>query len=109
MAPPTAPPLALAPPRCQTRGMSTPRPRLSLSETPELARALDDAAQIWPELRDNRAALLCKLVEAGWQTVTRLTDERVAAQRRAVHRAAGALTGVYPPHAARQARGQRPS
>lgn len=49
------------------------------------ATMIADDARCWasgaepPDLRDNRAALLCKLVEAGWQTVTRLTDERVDA------------------------------
>lgn len=45
--------------------MHTLRARHTLTETDDLARALDDAALAWPELRGDRGALLRKLVEIG--------------------------------------------
>lgn len=80
--------------------MPTTRPRHTLTETPELARALDEAALLWPELRDDRAALVRKLVEIGWRTVGQAVEERRAARRAGVDRVAGSLTGVYPRGAA---------
>jgi hypothetical protein len=62
-----------------------------VTETDDIAEALDDAALAWPELRGNRGALLRKLVEAGHATV------HVAGGVRAVVTgAAGAATGAYP-------------
>ena len=49
--------------------MPTTRPRHMLTETDELAAALNDAAVAWPELRGDRGALLRKLVEAGRNSV----------------------------------------
>ncbi len=71
--------------------MPTTRPRHTLTETDEIARALNDAAVAWPELRGDRGALLRKLVEAGRAAVR--VDGGVHAL---VSEAAGAATGAYP-------------
>lgn len=71
--------------------MPTTRPRHTLTETDEIARALDDAALVWPELRGDRTALLRKLVEAGRASVR--VDGGVHAL---ISGAAGAATGAYP-------------
>ena len=71
--------------------MPTIRPRHTLTETDEIARALDDAALAWPELRGDRNALLRRLVEAGRASV--YADGGVHAR---VAAAAGAATGAYP-------------
>lgn len=65
-----------------------------LTETDDLARALDDAAITWPELRADRGALLRKLVDAGHQSI-RDRD----AVRALIARTAGVATGLYPPGA----------
>ena len=80
--------------------MPTIRPRYTLTETAELARALDAASVVWPELRDDRAALLRRLVETGHQAVMNSTEQRIAVRREALSHAAGALTGAYPAGAA---------
>ncbi len=74
--------------------MPTARPRHTLTETEEIARALDDAALAWPELRGDRGALLRRLVEEGRASVhvDGGVHKRVAA-------AAGAATGAYPRNA----------
>lgn len=88
--------------------MPTTRARYTLTETPALAEALDAAADTWPELRDDRAALLRRLVEAGHQAVVRHTDDRVGRRREAVQAVAGTLTGVYPRGAADELKSEWP-
>jgi len=74
--------------------MPTTRPRHMLTETDELAAALNDAAVAWPELRGDRGALLRKLVEAGRNSVR--NGEGV---RALLTDASGAATGAYPRNA----------
>lgn len=62
-----------------------------LTESDDIARALNDAAIAWPELRSDRAALLRKLVEAGHATLN-----ASGGARDVVRGVAGAATGVYP-------------
>ena len=62
-----------------------------LTETDEIARALDDAALVWPDLRGDRGALLRRLIEAGHATVR--VDGGV---HFLIASAAGAATGAYP-------------
>jgi hypothetical protein len=71
-----------------------------ITETDEIARAIDAAAATWPDAHDDRAALLRRLIVAGSERVEHSVDERTAARRHAIERAAGALSGVYPPEAA---------
>ena len=73
--------------------MPTARPRHSVTETDAIAEALDDAAVVWPDLRDDRAALLRKLVEAGHRSVA------PGDARSLVRAAGGAASGSYPPDA----------
>jgi hypothetical protein len=62
-----------------------------VTETDDIAQALDDAALAWPELRGDRGALLRKLVEVGRASVH--VDGGVHAL---ISNAAGAATGAYP-------------
>jgi len=71
--------------------MPTTRVRHTLTETNEIADALDDAALTWPELRSDRGALLRKLVIAGQAAVRH--DGGVDAL---IFESAGAATGAYP-------------
>lgn len=50
--------------------MPATRLRHMVTETDECQRWLDDAALVWPDLRDNRAALIRRLVEAGHSTIS---------------------------------------
>lgn len=76
--------------------MPTDRPRHTVTETDELARALDDAAQRWPEDRGARSRLLLRLVKEGHQAIRAAGDDATARRREAVRRTSGALTGAYP-------------
>jgi hypothetical protein len=88
--------------------MPTTRPRHTLTETPELARALDAADSAWPELGNDRPALLRRLVETGYHAVVQRLDGRLTARRLALHRGAGVATGAYPAHAAEALKSEWP-
>ena len=76
--------------------MPTTRPRLTLTETDELASALDAAAARWPEVHSRRELLL-RLVEEGREVIDRDRDEETARRQAAIRRTSGALTGAYEP------------
>lgn len=75
--------------------MPTTRPRHLITETDQVARALDDAARRWPEDRDSRARLLLHLVEEGHHALLHEVDEHRRARLAAIRRTSGALTGLY--------------
>ena len=74
--------------------MPTTRPRLTITETDELADTLDAAAARWPEIRSRRELLL-RLVEQGREALDRERGEATARRRDGVRRTSGALTGAY--------------
>lgn len=76
--------------------MPTTRPRLTLTETDELAEALDTAAARWPDVRSRRELLL-RLVKEGRDVIAHEHAAEVAARREAILRASGALTGAFEP------------
>jgi hypothetical protein len=77
--------------------MTTTRHRHTVTETDEVARALDAAAERWPEEREARGRLLLHLIEEGYHAISRQQHDAIAARREAVRRTSGIFTGVYPP------------
>ncbi len=77
--------------------MPTTKPRYTLTETDELAAALNSAARRWPEDAQSRSRLLLRLVQAGQRAIGEEQQRETERRRAAVKRTAGALTGVYPP------------
>jgi hypothetical protein len=77
--------------------MTTTRHRYTVTETDELARALDAAAERWPDEREARGRLLLHLVEEGYLAISRQQHDAIAADREAIERASGMLAGLYPP------------
>ncbi|HEX2299336.1 MAG TPA: hypothetical protein VHH34_12630 [Pseudonocardiaceae bacterium] len=75
--------------------MPTTRRRYMITESEQVARALDDAAERWPAERDNRSTLLLRLLEEGHRAVLQQRTHDVAAQRDAVSRTSGILTGAF--------------
>lgn len=70
--------------------MPTARPRHQITETPEVARALDAAAKRWPE--ESRAKLLVHLVMTGEEALEAEYQRRLAVLREV----AGKYTDCYP-------------
>ncbi len=75
--------------------MPTTRPRHFVTETDDLAAALDVAAARYPDL--SRAQLLVRLALEGHQAGQREQEDRRRRRLEAVRRHSGALTGTYGP------------
>ncbi len=76
--------------------MPTSRPRHTVTETQEVAQALDRAAHHWPEDASKRGQLLLHLVRMGSRALEHTADDDRVRRQAAVERTAGALTGAYP-------------
>jgi hypothetical protein len=74
--------------------MPTTRPRLTITETDDVAAALDAAATRWPDVHSRRELLL-RLVQQGREVIDHEHDEASARRRDAVRQTSGALTGTY--------------
>jgi hypothetical protein len=66
-----------------------------ITETDEIAEAIDEAARHWPGDRHDRKRLLMRLIETGHKSLRDKEEKASAARIEAVQRTAGALTGVY--------------
>lgn len=87
--------------------MPTTRPRHYVTETDELAAALDAAATQWPGL--SRSQLLVRLALEGHQAAQRAHDERHSRRLAALREHSGALTGTYGPDYLHQLREEWPA
>jgi hypothetical protein len=79
-----------------------------ITETDEITSTLDAAARIWPELRDNRAALLRRVILRGSDSVLAERAQQLADRRTAIRETAGMFTGMWPADAAQQMRDEWP-
>ena len=77
--------------------MPTARPRHTITETDEIARALDEAAQRWPEDAGARGRLLVRLVEEGRAAISDERAHSLEERRRDIRESAGRMAGTYPP------------
>lgn len=75
--------------------MPTTRPRHFVTETDDLAVALDAATRRWPDL--SRPQLLLRLALEGGRLVRQRDEERRQRRIAAVQRHSGILTGAYGP------------
>ncbi len=87
--------------------MPTTRPRHFVTETDDLALALDAAAQRWPEL--SRPQLLVRLALEGDHAAQQAHDERRKRRLAAVEKHSGILTGSYGPDYLQQLREEWPA
>jgi hypothetical protein len=76
--------------------MPTNRPRHMITETDELGVALDQAAELWPELRGQRGQLLRKVLEVGSAEIKKTSNADHAKRVQQIKAVAGSLTGVWP-------------
>lgn len=73
--------------------MPTTRPRHQVTETPDVARALDLAAQRWPN--EPRSRLLIRLVEAGSNALEEGRTESVRRRLTAIDSTSGKYADVF--------------
>jgi hypothetical protein len=69
--------------------------RHAVTETEDIAAALDVARNAWPELADKPGALLRQLILAGEEALEARQRRAVEGRRQTIERTAGILTGVY--------------
>ena len=82
--------------------MSTQLPRHSITETPDIAAAIDEGCYAMPDA--SRAEVARFLIAPGADVVRADREARIAA----VERWAGAFTGTFPPDAAQALKGEWP-
>lgn len=73
--------------------MPTARRRFQVTETPEVARAIDAAAAVWPG--EPRSRLLVRVIAAGREALER--DAEVESRRVVLRRLSGSYAGEYGP------------
>lgn len=76
--------------------MPTARPRHSITETDEVARALEAAARRWPDDRERPAKLLLDLIHEGHRAIAADAERASDVRRAAIRQTSGALAGAYP-------------
>jgi len=81
--------------KCYTRGVPTTRPRHFVTETDDVADALDRAAERWPGL--SRSQLLVRLALEADHAAMHAGEARRQRRRTAIAELSGSLTGVYEP------------
>jgi len=86
--------------------MPTTRPRHFVTETDDLAKALDAAASRWPDL--SRPQLLVRLALEGHQSAQQAQEDRRSRRLAAVRKHSGVLTGAYGPDYLRRLREEWP-
>jgi len=69
-----------------------------ITETDEIAGAIDAAAVLWPEDKKNRAELLRRLIAEAHTSIDARVNDRVAARRKAILEGAGKFEGMWPPN-----------
>jgi hypothetical protein len=84
----------------------TTRPRHLVTETDDLARALDAAAERWPGL--SRSQLLVRLALEADRAARDQQDERRRRRLEEIRRHSGALTGGFEPELRGQLRDEWP-
>lgn len=68
-----------------------------LTETDDLAAALDDAARRWPDEGGNRRRLLLRLIEEGHRAIDPTVRAAHEHRKQLIMQTAGDLPGVYGP------------
>lgn len=76
--------------------MPTLRQRHMITESDQLAKAIDYAAQIRPDLRDERADLLRYIIDLGIQSVDAELLAGIESRKKAIAEASGSMTGIWP-------------
>jgi len=67
--------------------MPTARPRYQVTETPDVARAIDNAAKRWPH--EPRSKLLLRLVDAGGAALAQFDDLAKSKRQQAIDGSSG--------------------
>jgi hypothetical protein len=80
-----------------------------ITESDALAKAIDDAANLWPDIADERAEILRRLIERGIESVETEVNEKLETRRKAVLEVAGSLSGIWPENYLEELRSEWPA
>jgi hypothetical protein len=80
-----------------------------VTETDDIAGALEIAAEIWPDLADKPGALVRRLILVGRDTLAHDRDTAAEKRREVVDETAGELAGVFGPKYLRRLREDWPA
>lgn len=75
--------------------MPTTRPRYPVTETDDIAEALEAAARLWPEDQGRPVALLRRLIAAGYQQIAPEAAHARSERLAALERVSGSYPGVF--------------
>jgi hypothetical protein len=64
---------------------------------------------LWPEVKDERAELLRRLIDRGIESVEAEFNEQIEARRKAVMEVAGSLSGIWPENYLEELRAEWPA
>ena len=87
--------------------MPTARARHFVTETDDLATALDAAARRWPGV--SRSQLIVRLALEGDHAAQRVDDKRRRRRLAAIRKYSGSLTGAYDPNYRQKVRDEWPA
>ncbi|MDR1393309.1 MAG: hypothetical protein LBJ62_05000 [Bifidobacteriaceae bacterium] len=87
--------------------MPTSLPRHAITETPEIAAAIDSGHAEWPSV-SSRAEIVRRLILEGSGAIRRRHHGRKASHAKAVEQWAGSTPGVFPPDAVTALHGEWP-
>lgn len=68
-----------------------------ITETDEVAQALEAAARQWPTDRDVRSKLLLRLINEGYHSLQAERERRQVEWEEILERTSGSATGLYEP------------
>ena len=80
-----------------------------ITESDALAKAIDEAANLWPDIADERAEILRRLIERGIESIETEVNEKLEARRKAVLEVAGSLSGIWPENYLAELRSEWPA
>lgn len=80
-----------------------------ITESDALAKAIDEAANLWPDIADERAEILRRLIERGIESIETEVNEKLEARRKAIREVAGSMSGVWPENYLEELRSEWPA
>jgi len=87
--------------------MPTTRPRYQITETDEVARALDAAERRWPG--EPRSRLIVRLVTENGESINEVSDAETARRLAAIDAIAGTFPGLSNPRLLKKLRDEWPA
>jgi hypothetical protein len=80
-----------------------------ITESDRLSRALESAAELWPDAQGEKGVLLRRILDAGIVAIEEEKDKRISARLGAITRSAGCMTGTWPATWREELRGEWPA